>query len=185
MDNTYIINTALTRPTVSFGSGGKGTASDFHSTGLKNSNRPGRGGFPVMYHSYLQLDKILGAHECMSQRRTNKDTGEIESPGFGENGEAAHDEHLFITIHQAYELWFKQMMFEIDDVLRMFSQEHVPESCIGHEYPTEFYCPISHCLMLEPMMDREGNTYDRTSIEQWLSKHNTSPITRNSLNANK
>ena len=23
------------------------------------------------------------------------------------------------------------MMFEIDDVLRMFSQEHVPESCIG------------------------------------------------------
>jgi len=51
-------------------------------------------------------------------------------------------------------------------------------------YPTEFYCPISHCLMLEPVMDREGNTYERTSIEQWLSKHNTSPITRNSLNAN-
>ena len=98
---------------------------------MKNSNRPGRGGFPVMYHSYLQLDKILDAHECMSQRRTNKETGEIESPGFGDNGEAAHDEHLFITIHQAYELWFKQMMFEIDDVLRMFSQEHVPESCIG------------------------------------------------------
>jgi len=37
---------------------------------------------------------------------------------------------------------------------------------------------------LEPVMDREGNTYERTSIEQWLSKHNTSPITRNSLNAN-
>jgi len=54
----------------------------------------------------------------------------------------------------------------------------------SHEYPTEFYCPISHCLMLEPVMDREGNTYERTSIEQWLSKHNTSPITRNSLNAN-
>jgi hypothetical protein len=51
-------------------------------------------------------------------------------------------------------------------------------------YPTEFYCPISHCLMLEPVMDREGNTYERTSIEQWLSNHNTSPITRNSLNAN-
>ena len=49
----------------------------------------------------------------------------------------------------------------------------------SHEYPTEFYCPISHCLMLEPVIDREGNTYERTSIEQWLSKHNTSPITRN------
>ena len=51
-------------------------------------------------------------------------------------------------------------------------------------YPAEFYCPISHCLMLEPVMDREGNTYERTSIEQWLTNHNTSPITRNSLNAN-
>jgi len=55
----------------------------------------------------------------------------------------------------------------------------------SHEYPTEFYCPISHCLMLEPVMDREGNTYERTSIEQWLTNHNTSPITRNSLNANR
>ena len=53
-----------------------------------------------------------------------------------------------------------------------------------HEYPTEFYCPISRCLMLEPVMDREGNTYERTSIEQWLTNHNTSPLTRNSLNAN-
>ena len=38
--------------------------------------------------------------------------------------------------------------------------------------------------MLEPVIDREGNTYERTSIEQWLTNHNTSPITRNSLNAN-
>jgi hypothetical protein len=38
--------------------------------------------------------------------------------------------------------------------------------------------------MLEPVMDREGNTYERTSIEQWLTNHNTSPITRKSLNAN-
>jgi tryptophan 2,3-dioxygenase len=29
----------------------------------------------------------------------------------------AHDEMLFIIIHQAYELWFKQIQFEIDSVL--------------------------------------------------------------------
>jgi hypothetical protein len=61
--------------------GGQGTVSDFHTTGIKNSNRPGRGGFPVMYHSYLQLDKILDAHTLMSARRTNSTTGEIESEG--------------------------------------------------------------------------------------------------------
>ena len=84
-----------------------------------------------MYHSYLQLDKILDSHECMSQRRLNAETGAIESEGFGPNGEAAHDEHLFITIHQTYELWFKQIMFELDDVLRIFKAGDIPEASIG------------------------------------------------------
>lgn len=31
-------------------------------------------------------------------------------------GNEVHDEHLFIITHQAYELWFKQLIFEIDSV---------------------------------------------------------------------
>lgn len=31
-------------------------------------------------------------------------------------GKEVHDEHLFIITHQAYELWFKQLIFEIDSV---------------------------------------------------------------------
>ena len=123
--------TTTTSTTTSNNVGGKGTTSDFHTTGRSTSNRPGRGGFPVMYHSYLQLDKILDSHECMSQRRFNAETGAIESEGFGKNGEAAHDEHLFITIHQTYELWFKQIMFELDDVLRIFKAGDIPEASIG------------------------------------------------------
>ena len=122
---------ATTTTSTSNNVGGKGTTSDFHTTGRSTSNRPGRGGFPVMYHSYLQLDKILDSHECMSQRRLNAETGAIESEGFGPNGEAAHDEHLFITIHQTYELWFKQIMFELDDVLRIFKAGDIPEASIG------------------------------------------------------
>ena len=30
---------------------------------------------------------------------------------------SAHDEMLFIITHQAYELWFKQINYEIDSVL--------------------------------------------------------------------
>ena len=67
----------------------------------------------------------------MSARRTNATTGQVESKGFGPKGEGAHDEHLFITIHQTYELWFKQMMFELDDVVRMFQQDNIPEANIG------------------------------------------------------
>jgi len=123
--------TTTTTTTTSHNVGGQGTSSDFHTTGSKHSNRPGRGGFPVMYHSYLQLDKILNSHTLMSARRTNATTGQVESKGFGPKGEGAHDEHLFITIHQTYELWFKQMMFELDDVVRMFQQDNIPEANIG------------------------------------------------------
>jgi tryptophan 2,3-dioxygenase len=49
------------------------------------------------YSAYLQLDKLLNAQSPESDR--------LNMP--------AHDEHLFIIIHQAYELWFKQVLHEI------------------------------------------------------------------------
>lgn len=62
---------------------------------------------PVYYKDYLQLDKITGAQEPES---------------FQPGKEPAHDEMLFIIIHQAYELWFKQILFEVDSVIRIMSQ---------------------------------------------------------------
>ena len=56
---------------------------------------------PVHYSDYLQLQQLLGAQ----QPRSNL-------PGIV----PAHDELLFIIIHQTYELWFKQILFEIDSV---------------------------------------------------------------------
>src|SRR6185436_10115302 len=55
---------------------------------------------PVHYGDYLQLDKILGAQMPESDKKN--------SP--------AHDEMLFIIIHQAYELWFKQILHEVNSV---------------------------------------------------------------------
>lgn len=51
----------------------------------------------------------------------------------------------------------------------------------NNTYPQAFTCPISHDLMENPMVDHEGNTYERTYIFQWLNSHNTSPISRNAL----
>lgn len=33
--------------------------------------------------------------------------------------------------------------------------------------------------MIDPVVDSEGNTYERSAIELWIEGHNTSPITRN------
>src|SRR5450432_1412034 len=52
------------------------------------------------YSDYLQLDKILNA----------------QFPESGRLGEPAHDEMLFIIIHQTYELWFKQLLYEVNSV---------------------------------------------------------------------
>jgi tryptophan 2,3-dioxygenase len=58
------------------------------------------------YSDYLQLGKILGAQEPESDRQ----------------GQPAHDEMLFIVIHQAYELWFRQLLFETDSVIGILAR---------------------------------------------------------------
>jgi len=60
----------------------------------------------VHYHDYLQLDKILNSQFPES------DKVKIE----------AHDEMLFIIIHQAYELWFKQLHHEVNSVAAIMSK---------------------------------------------------------------
>jgi len=43
--------------------------------------------------------------------------------------------------------------------------------------PSEFVCPISHEIMLDPVITNDGKIYERKAIEKWLETHNTSPIT--------
>jgi len=47
--------------------------------------------------------------------------------------------------------------------------------------PESFYCPLTCELMKDPVVDPEGNTYDREAITEWLHKNSTSPISRNPL----
>lgn len=44
-----------------------------------------------------------------------------------------------------------------------------------------FCCPITNEVMRDPVIDPEGNTYERSAIEGWLKQHASSPITRNPL----
>jgi len=53
----------------------------------------------------------------------------------------------------------------------------------GKNYPDSFCCPLTSDLMTDPVVDPEGNTYDRIAIVAWLKDHQTSPITRNPLQA--
>ena len=45
-------------------------------------------------------------------------------------------------------------------------------------YPSEFMCPISMDLMVDPVIGTDGHTYERTAITEWLSSDSVSPLTR-------
>ena len=69
----------------------------------------------ITYKNYLQLDKILNAQDPLSEK----------------SGKPVHDETLFIIIHQIYELWFKQIIHEIDSIIDYFSNVSIQETSIN------------------------------------------------------
>src|SRR6516162_527185 len=59
----------------------------------------------LTYSSYLHLDELLGLQQPRSQP-------------------PEHDEMLFIIAHQAYELWFKLQLHELEKIKRDFVANH-------------------------------------------------------------
>jgi tryptophan 2,3-dioxygenase len=61
----------------------------------------------VTYATYLQLDRLLS----------------LQAP---RPGELEHDETLFVIIHQVYELWFKEVLHELDFLQQLFRSNNTP-----------------------------------------------------------
>jgi tryptophan 2,3-dioxygenase len=60
----------------------------------------------LTYNTYLQVENLLGLQTCQSDP-------------------AHHDEMLFIVIHQAYELWFKLILLELENAMRYMAEGKV------------------------------------------------------------
>ncbi len=61
----------------------------------------------LSYNKYLRVPDLIALQDCLSDP-------------------AHHDELLFITIHQAYELWFKQILHEIDAAINAMGEDRAP-----------------------------------------------------------
>ena len=66
----------------------------------------------IYYGNYLRLDELLELQQPLSRK---------------ENGQPAHEELLFITTHQTYELWFNQIHHEIASIIQLFQQSQVQD----------------------------------------------------------
>ncbi len=64
---------------------------------------------PLTYGSYLRLDELLSLQTPVS-----------EGP--------EHDEMLFIVIHQVYELWFKEILHELDHLQDLLAADDTPRA---------------------------------------------------------
>lgn len=69
----------------------------------------------LSYGTYLQVDRLLAC----------------QAPESDKAGTPAHDEMLFIIVHQAYELWFKQILHELDRIQADFSASPVADEHLG------------------------------------------------------
>lgn len=69
----------------------------------------------IHYQSYLELEQLLSAQNPRSKAL----------------GAEAHDETLFIIVHQVYELWFKQIIHELTSVMKLFADHELDEKNVG------------------------------------------------------
>jgi tryptophan 2,3-dioxygenase len=60
----------------------------------------------LSYNSYLRVQDLINLQDCRSDP-------------------AHHDELLFITVHQAYELWFKQVLHELDAAILLIGEDRL------------------------------------------------------------
>jgi tryptophan 2,3-dioxygenase len=67
---------------------------------------------PLSYNKYLRVPELIDLQTCLS------------TP-------AHHDELLFITVHQAYELWFKQILHEIDAAIELMGKDRAAEAALA------------------------------------------------------
>ncbi len=81
------------------------------SGGIMSSENPGA---RMTYGNYLQLDELLS----------------LQSGPEGHNPAPSNHEMHFIVVHQAFELWFKQINRELEDALNLMNVPEVDEKKI-------------------------------------------------------
>jgi tryptophan 2,3-dioxygenase len=93
----------------------------------------------VTYASYLALDEVLGAQRPRSDE---------------------HDEHLFIVVHQVYELWFKQLLHELAHLRRTLEAgEAAPALHTLRRMLTILKVAVAQIDVLETMTPRQFTSF--------------------------
>mgnify|MGYP000669254170 CR=1 FL=1 len=97
------------------------------------------------YSSYLKLEELLELQKPLS-----------DGP--------EHDETLFIIIHQVYELWFKQVLHELNAVIDTFNQEAVKDQQL-----TQVVHRLQRIIQIQKLMNDQIAIMETMTPQQFLS----------------
>lgn len=103
---------------------------------------------PCYYGDYLQLDKILTAQAPESAKYANE----------------AHDETLFIVVHQVYELWFKQVLHELKAVLGVFAGDEVKDQQL-----TGVVHKLKRVITIQQLMNQQIGVMETMTPQDFMS----------------
>ena len=106
---------------------------------------------PCYYGDYLQLTKFLDSQKPVS----------------GQYGEEAHDETLFIIVHQAYELWFKQILHELSSVMAVFANDDVKD----HQLTTVVH-RLKRVIKIQGLLNQQIEVMETMTPQDFLSFRN-------------
>lgn len=91
------------------------------------------------YNAYLRVPDLLDLQQRLSEH---------------------HDEMLFIVIHQVYELWFREMIHEIEEVKRNLERRHVRRATRLYRRLIEIQrVLLQQIAVLETMTPNEFNAF--------------------------
>lgn len=105
---------------------------------IRESKKPK---LPVTYSNYLKVKELTSLQQPLSEP-------------------VAHDELLFITIHQVYELWFKQVLFELETLVSDIGNRQYLHASRRLDRVTEiFRILVQQVDILETMTPTDFNTF--------------------------
>lgn len=140
----------------------------------------------LSYSEYINVAAILAAQRLPRDLPKGRAPGEwpawpeVEAeggarrtwrPGDAWPSQWPHDEHLFIVTHQAFELWFKQILLDLDEVMAEAEATGAREGAAIPRAdlapPAEYRTLTSASLRLFPRLDRAQRTLGEDE-RRWL-----------------
>jgi tryptophan 2,3-dioxygenase len=115
---------------------------------------PDKGEGKLTYGNYLKLGELTSLQTLLSEPRQ-------------------HDEMLFIIIHQVYELWFKELLHEIDTIIshlgrdQMLSAHRLLRRCIEIERVLVNQIAVLETMTPQDFLSFRDNLMPASGFQSW------------------